>query len=536
MAPVLRTSAAIALLLAVSAAPAMAQAAGSSSGTGTERDEKLPAQLPSVTIQGEDLSTQGRTGTGRVVPTGSAAGSGVRLPDPGQRRATSEDNRALMVGVTPTTVEVPAALPPTRLPYTSVLGGWGPITQYRAGLYDARLWGPALGVTELDGRGGWGWSGWRAKEWIDWTGVGRLGLTGNGFLWEAPAPAAPAGTVSGGQNLFGLDLEYGESAELTAAAAYRRGTASANALPSLFTDRTSASVAWRPQVGPEHAPGIDATAQTRTWGKQAGAEGYVRGSNTWSLSDQIQLAGSLGGGYWGREAILDPAASFHYRPASASHLYAGLKTASELPDFEQLYLRRPATAPNDDLQSERVEGWAQLGASQRLNDMVWGRVSADLRRSWRHIYWADLDADGLWAPANAAGEQWTPIGEGRLQVQWLPNLQQDAHYRFTGVYPLGSTEHRVGTTLEGDFGGPGNPPIGVAIGAEARVANLSGLQVTGGAGATGVFAEADLRYGLTPDLTLSLSAADVPLALLQPGAKNYFAPAPLLTLNAQYTF
>ena len=62
-----------------------------------------------------------------------------------------------------------------------------------------------------------------------------------------------------------------------------------------------------------------------------------------------------------------------------------------------------------------LEGWAQLGASQRLTDMVWARLSADVRRSWRHIYWADLDADGLWQPLNAAGEQWSPIAEGRVQ-------------------------------------------------------------------------------------------------------------------------
>lgn len=534
MTPVMRRSAAAALAcaaaLAALAAPALAQSSGSG-GSGAERDEKLPAQLPSVTIQGEDLSSQGRNATGRVAPTGSAAGGGVRLPEPAQRRATSEDNRALMVGVTPTTVEAAPAMPPARLPYTAVLGGWGPVTQYRAGLYDARRWGPALGITEIDGRAGWGWSGWRAKEWIDWAGVGRLGASGQGFLWEAPGAAGP---LRGGQNHFGFTAESDQVGGFVAGVGYDRGQASAAGLPDLLTARTAVRGAWQPASGPDHQPKIEATGQHRVWGRQAGPEGYLRASDFWSLSDQVQLEGSLGGGYWGREPILDPGFTFHYRPATASHLFLGLKTASELPDFEALYLRRPAAAPYDDLQAERVEGWASLGGSQRLTEQVWGRLAVDLRRSWRHVYWTDLDADGLWAPANAAGEQWGPMAEGRLQVQWLPVLQQDLRYRWAGTFPLGATEHRVGTIFEGDFGG--SLPIGLSLGAEGRLASLSAQQVAGGATATGVFAEADLRFAVTPDLSLGLTAADVPLALAQPQARNYFAPAPLLTIHAQYQF
>ncbi len=536
MSPVFQRSAAASLAcaaaLAVLTGPALAQSSGAG-GSGSERDEKLPAQLPSVTIQGEDLSTQGRTTTGRVTPTGSAAGGGVRLPDPAQRRATSEDNRALMVGVTPTTVEPTAALPGSRLPYTAVLGGWGPLTQYRAGLYDARLWGPALGITEVDGRAGWGWSGWRAKEWLEWTGVGRLGVAGQGFLWETPGTA---GTLTGGQNGLSVNAEYGESGELTAGVGYDRGQASATGKPDLLVNRTAVRGQWRPAAGADHQPKLEATGQHRVWGRQAGPEGYARVSDFWSLSDQVQLEGSLGGGYWGREPILDPGLTFHYRPAGSSHLFAGLRTASELPDFAALYLRRPATAPFDDLQAERVEGWASVGGSHRLTEQVWGRLAVDLRRSWRHIFWTDLDGDGLWQPTNAAGEQWSPMAEGRLQVQWLPVLQQELKYRWAGAFPLGVTEHRVGTTLEGEFGGAGLVPIGLSLGAEGRVATLSSQQVIGGATATGVFAEADLRFALTPDLSLGLSAADVPLALAQPQARNYFAPAPLLTIHAQYQF
>jgi hypothetical protein len=522
-----------AALLLIQALPAAAQTTSGAGGSGSDRDEKLPAQLPSVTIQGEDLSTQGRNATGRVAPTGTTSGSTVRLPDPTQRRATSEDNRALMVGVTPTTVEPPAALPGSRLPYTAVVGGWGPLTQYRAGLYDARMWGPALGITEVDGRAGWGWSGWRAKEWLDWAGVGRLGAGGEGFAWEAPGAAGP---LRGGQNALAIDAEYGGLADFTGGVSYERGLASAAALPDLNVARTALRGQWKPAAGPDHQPKIEGTAQHRVWGRQAGPEAYVRASDFWSLSDVVQLEGSLGGGYWGREAIVDPGLTFHYRPAPSSHLFAGLKTASELPDFETLYLRRPATAPYDDLQAERVEGWATAGASHRLTEQVWGRLAVDLRRSWRHVYWTDLDADGLWQPTNAAGEQWGPQAEGRLQVQWLPTLQQDFRYRWAGVFPLGVTEQRLGTILEGEIAGPGASPVSVSIGAEGRLASLSSQQVLGGASATGVFAEADIRYALTRDFSLGLTVADVPLALAQTQARNYFAPAPLLTVQAQYQF
>ncbi|MEB3195837.1 MAG: hypothetical protein VKP62_01400 [Candidatus Sericytochromatia bacterium] len=506
--------------LLVMATPALAEAEGG--------DEKLPAQLPTVTIQGKDLSQQEGDANLRIAPQLGQWNSRVTIPETPQRRATAEDNRTLMVGVTPTTVEPPTPLPTAQMPYTSVMGGWGPLLQYRAGVYDARWWGPAMGVTEIEGRAGWGWSGWQAREWLDWPGVARAGGNGEGFFWQA-------GGKEGRQNAYGLTLDLGPKRPWGASLRYERGAAE-GASQSLYTQRAAAVANWRPQLGgKDHRSELDLTLQHRIWGKQDGAEGYVRFSDVWTLSDHLELEGALGGGYWGREPILDPSVLFHLRPSVLTHLFVGLKARSELPDFEALYLRRPATAANDDLQAERVQGWAQLGGSHRLTDQVWAHISGDLRQSKRLIFWSDKDGDGLWQPANNADDQWTQVLDGRLQINWLPGLQQNIKALVRSTQPLGFSELRLATNAEGSLPGPA-APIAYSVSLDHRQAQLSTEQIQGGGLANGLFAEADLRYPLSQDLHLGLRIADVPLILNQPSAPNYFAPTPLLTGHVQYLF
>jgi hypothetical protein len=198
-------------------------------------------------------------------------------------------------------------------------------------------------------------------------------------------------------------------------------------------------------------------------------------------------------------------------------------------------MRRPASQANTALASERVEGLAELGGSHRLTEVVWGSLNAGLRRSFRHIYWADPTASGLWTPLNAAGEQWSPTADGRLQLQWLPTLTQEVGYRWMGTYPLGTSEHRLGTSFDARFL---DQELGLGLGVEGRYDVLSIQQLPGGGSGYGVFGEAEVSYALTRDLSLSFTAADVPLALVQPGrpTSNYSVPIPLLTVNAQYQF
>ncbi|MEB3285640.1 MAG: hypothetical protein VKN33_10180 [Candidatus Sericytochromatia bacterium] len=492
-------------------------------------DEKLPAQLPTVTIQGQDLSERATPASGRVTPQRGGWDTNVRLPEPAARRATSEENRSLMVGVTPTTVEPPQALPETRMPYTAVTGGWGPLLQYRAGLYDARWWGPVLGLTELEGLSGWGWSGWQARQWLDWPGVLKAGGSGEGFLWQT-------GDKSGGQSAYSVALNSSFSPQWGATLHYDRGLAQANGEPDLYAQNTALNLNWAPpSLRSQHQLKVEMIAQQRIWGIQNGPEGYARLSDFWSLSEQVELEGSIGGGYWGREPIFDPAFTFHYRPSILTHLFAGLRAKSELPNFQTLYLRRPATAAALDLQSERIQGLAQAGGSHRLTERIWLRSTLELRRSLRYVYWNDSDSDGLWKPVNADIEQWSPSADAQIQIQWLPNFQQNLQAAVLTTWPLGYSELRGGTTIEGTLPGP-DAAITCAGSLHARRAALVSAQVPGGGVANGIFAEADLRYPVSPDVQMSLRIADVPLILEQANAKNYFAPVPLLTLNLQYQF
>jgi hypothetical protein len=512
--------------LAFGASPAFA-ASGTKPAGGTETDEKLPAQLPSVTIQGQDLSNANDRGN-KIAP--SAAGtSRIRLPEPPQRRATRDNNKALMVDVTPSTLEAPSALPGSRLPYTSLLGGYGPLTQYRLGIYDARTWGPVLGITDLSGHAGWDWSGWHAQEDLDWTAIGRAEFTATGFAW---GKSVNHGNQTYFQGVLDHDAGQGFSIGLDG----DRGTLGAIHSGVADTD-LNAQVGrvrgrWQPTVSGEHQPQVDLTGQYRQWGIQSGAESYLSVSDFWSLSDQVQLQGGLGGGYWGREPILDPQVTFHYRPAPATHLYVGLKTASELPDFASLYLQRPATAAATDLQAERVEGWATMGGSHRLSDALWGSLDFGFRRSFRHIYWADSQNTGLWTPTNAAMQQWMPTGAARLQYQWTDGPSIELGYAGLAVYPLGNTEHTADAKMDLHLL---DQRLGVSLGVDARYAALSAAQLPGGGTALGAFAKAQITYQLTPDWSVGVHAADVPLTLDPTGA-TYFAPNPWLTLDAQYQF
>ncbi|MEB3223529.1 MAG: hypothetical protein VKS61_15755 [Candidatus Sericytochromatia bacterium] len=497
---------------------------------GPSQAEKLPVQLPTVTVQGDDRSRPDAGGTARLTPSNDVRDSRVRLPDPAQRRATAEEAKGLMVSVTPSTVEAPAPLPSPRMPFTSITGGWGPPLQYRAGLYDARWLGPVLALSELESQSGMGWVGLRGREWLDWPGLGRVGGLGETFGWEVDS-------LRGGQSAWAIALDLGQSSTWTGTLRHDRGAASVTGGAELLVARTGAHTEWRPTgFASDHQPLVALTAQHRVWGRQAGAEAYLRLADRWTLTDSLAMEWGLGGGHWGREPILDPSFTFHYRPSVLTHLFAGLKAASELPDFDGLYLRRPATAPNDDLNAERVEGWAELGGSHRLSERLWVRVTGDVRRSWRHIFWADPERDGLWVPLNAAGEQWSPRVDAQVQLEWKPRLQQTLRYRGRTTLPLGTTEHRVSTGLEASLPGPGGSPIAATASLAWQQATLSALQLPGGGAATGLFAEADFRFPLTADLALGLRAADLPLLLQQPSARNYFAPAPLLTAYAQYQF
>lgn len=516
----------LALTVLLAPAPAFAQAT-----SGTSGDEKLPAQLPSVTIQGEDRSSSGNQGETKVAPTVGPRTQRVRLPEPPQRRATSEGNKSLMVSVTPSTLEplVPPAGP--LLPYTSLTGGYGPLTQYRLGLYDTRFWGPALGITEIGGRSGWGWSDWHAKEWLDWTGVGRLSLRGDSFQWNGTGPQSNGSLfVAGG-------LEHGDSPDFQVGldSTFGRATSGGAVLtpagPSLDASRTTARAQFRPAPQGDHQLTFQARGQLRAWGTLRGPEAYLSGQDFWSLSDAVQLEAGLGGGQWGFEPILDPKVAFHYRPQPETHLFTSLRTESVLPDFEALYLRRPAVELAE-LQAERVEGRAELGASHRWSTDWFTGVTASLKRSHRHIFWSDADRNGLWRPLNALAEQWSPQLEARVQRQWLPALSQEATASWRTVNPLGFTETRLGTSLDGVLL---SDRLGLLFGVEGRMVTLGSLQVPGGASGSGVFGEAELTYRFTPDWAFQVAASELPLVLNQPSA-NYFVPIPLLTANLQVQF
>lgn len=518
------TALAIASLLLLTS-PAYAQQA---SGDDTpDTGDKLPAQLPSVTVQGEDRSTAGDD-HGKVAPMAGIDSPQVKLPDPLARRATAEGNRSLMVNVTPSTLLPVAPLPEPRMPYTSLSGAYGPVSQYQVDLYDSRFWGPALGITQLGGHAGWGWSDWNGQEALDWSQVGRLGVRGDGFAWNQ-------GNLRGSQLYWHGSLEHGNAENFLLGVDMDRGflgDGSTLLASSGLATRYAARAQYSPPAIGDHQFKLEGQGQYRAWGNQYGPEGYARVSDFWSLTDQVQFETGVGGGYWGFEPIVDPLVAFHYRPRPDTHFFTSLRSETELPRFADLYLRHAAAAPNPNLQAERVDGWGQLGASQRLSDALWGIVGFNLKHSLRHIYFADPSRSGLWMPVNAADAEWLPGAFGRLQIQWAPGISQQLGYGFDSAFPLGMLEHDLSTSLNGTLL---DQRLELKLGLDAKLVTLSGQQTPGGGSGQALYAELGGSYALGADWRLGIQATDIPLVLHQP-ATNYFVPLPLLSATLQYEF
>ncbi|GEM_PF-4488074 len=528
---------------AIAAQPVFAQTKQTESQDGSAAvspDDKLPAQLPSITVQGRDLSGSDPHGNAKILPSASGQGIPIRLPEPAQIRATSDDNRRLVVNVTPSTVEALPNRGGPRLPYTLLEGGLGVSGGQSIGrLYDARYLGAGVLGTELNAMSGLGWARWRAKEWFEWPKLGRVDLQAESLAWAQPS-------VRGNQSVYHAAYDYGETDDWLAGISLQRAFnrsfvgGGSDPLPMPILNEAGhleasvlqARFQFRGQRAEAPAPLLKGQLQHRIWGVQSGFEGYFSASDSWSLAEPWRLEGRLGGGFWGREWIVDPGLMVHYRPNPSAHAFLGMKAQSVLPDFRDLYMLRLAAASNLDLQAERILGWAELGGSQRLSERVWLSAALDMKPTWRRVYWADPDQDGLWMPVNADQQQWCPAGRVRAQLQWAPMLQHDLHYQWEASYPLGWSEHKLGTTLEASLA---NTLLGVSVGADWRLATLSSLQTPRGGIGSGFFASTALRYRWTPDLSLILMASELPLAVTQP-ALNYFMPLPVLTLNAQYQF
>ncbi|MFP5501899.1 MAG: hypothetical protein ACLGIN_05365, partial [Candidatus Sericytochromatia bacterium] len=360
------------------------------------------------------------------------------------------------------------------------------------------------------------------KEWIDWPEIGRLSLRGDSFAWDRSG-------LTGNQLYLEGGAEHGESESMLVGVTAHQGQLNGGAFSAALA---GAYGQVKPAPLGDHQLTLRARAQGRQWGVRSGPEALFEAEDFWSLSDAVQLEAGLGGGYWGLEPIVNPKVAFHYRPQSATHLFAGLRTATELPDFTELYLRRPARTANANLQAERIEGWAEAGASHRFTDATWGRLVADLRRSHRHIFLADLDGDGLWMPTNAVSEQFQPGVISQVRQAWAPGFNQQLTAGWRGVYPLGLSEIRLGTGFDGAFL---DDKLGLELGVDAQMVSLSSQQLPGGGNGLGLFAEAEFSYAVSRDWRVMLQVTDVPIALNQPGP-NYFAPIPLLSASAQYQF
>lgn len=508
--------------------PALALACALTLGLSAEALAQI-APLPEVSVEGQDRSSMGPDPRAKVLaaPAGPS-GAGVRVPGADERRATAEDGKALLVNVTPTTLESPPPTPAVRLPFTRLEGGYFPLAQFRAGLLDVRRLGEgALLDTELLARQGLGFLDGRGRIALDAGAYGRARLGLAGLSWQS------SGAGTGSLGLASLDLDWGtDEAGLTGTLFADGGLLSVGPGP-LTAGRAGGAGRVRLLDTGAHTLSFEATAQARQWGTLGGPEGYARLDHRLKLGEHLALESGLGGGWWGFEPIVDPKLALAWRPDEATDVRLEARSRTDLPDFEAL-LWRPAVAANSGLAAERHTALGSFRLQRRFGEHLWGAATVTGSQLSRAIVLTEIPSGGAWMPVNLGAPQLA--GTARLELKrqaedaWAPELAYEADT----LYPYGQTRQRIEGHLKGALL---DGRLGVEAGLTGKLDFLAPAQTISGVSRTGsgLFGQASVRYGLTEAWTLAFSASDLPLALSQPAA-NYYAPLPILSLHALYQF
>ncbi|MBO9540645.1 hypothetical protein J7643_08645 [bacterium] len=536
--------------LGAHAAPAPAEAPSAPKPT-LENAEKLPVDLPSVLIRGED-ETAGPLMPGNKLSPDEPGAIPFTLPRP----RTALDLERYMAQASESVVP---AISPARERMAQPRPGYGEIRLgtmgphfYDVGAYLGRAvtlpaglpvgGGTILG--ELEGQTAAGMTP-TAGDWSHW----RLGLSaatesaGVGFALNRRSTLVSAGagdTAAEGLALNGryrlLDLEL----RLETGGGRLLGPA-AYGIDSHVAEGTLSGT-WRPALGlADQEIEVGATIGHRQTEKRADPLFMLSVADEWAFLPQWSLNASLEAGRRFEEGVIEPGLALRYRPSDATELMAGLRAQSTMPTFEALYLSRRFVGGNGALLDQRVPLRVDLAATHRLDDRWFSQASLSYMAAERWIAWRAMPgAPGLWQPFNpglagdtgSAAQQAT---EGELAVQYRAwdDAAQRFFYRWQTVQPLGEIRQEAGTAHESTWlSGKLKLDLGASI-----VLQQLGEGQTSAQTATGYQAlvRGQGTYRLTDDLALYLRADALPLKQEQP-ALNFFAPDALAVVGFSFGF
>lgn len=508
--------------------------------------QKLPVDLPSVLIRGED-ETAGPLLPGNKLNPDEPGAMAFTLPRP--RTALDLDyylSRA-SESVVPDLHATPERLASPLPGYQQIRVGTSGPHRYDLGAYGGRTFELGAGqllervtaIAELEGRTGSTWD--RAlNDWSTW-GL-RLKAAGTSEATSSLDAMALDLEVAHRSSLYTLLSDtYAQGMDLGAKAtegpfdvrlATSLGRVGTPATLGLDTQTLDGSLAgsWRPELGDlPHAAELGMLLGNHRTDKRLDWNAYVRASDDWRLRPDLTLRAMLGMGALYGNWIVDPGLGLKYQPSATTELAALVRSETWFPTFTELYLARRYVAGYGELIDQRVPLRIDLTASHRLDDRWHARAEASYLMADRWIAWRQAPgAVGLWQPYNpgfatdaGARAQAAVLGELSAQYQAWDAGSQNFYYRWRSVQPLGEIAQEAGTShhsvwlrgkLSFDLGG-------------SIVLQQLGFGQTQKATATGwqALAQSKVSYQLTDSMAVFARAEALPLKQDQP-AVNFFAP------------
>lgn len=540
------------LPLAAQAAPTAAQGpAKAEAKPSLDSAEKLPVDLPSVLIRGED-ETAGPLLPGNKILADEPGAMPFTLPRP--RTALDLDRYLAQASesVSPSIVPPRERLAAPRPGYGEVRLGTLGLHRYDLGAYLGREVVMPVGAIvnggtllgELEGQTGatatpvsGDWSRWAMRLSAATESAGAsLALNRRSSMLTPSAgdAVAEAMQLDGRYRLDAVDLRL------------KAGGGRLTAPQSLGIDSQVAqgmlAGSWKPALGlVDQEVQLDASLGQRQTEKRSDALLYLTASDAWAFMPRWSLNASLGLGYLYERGVVDPGLSLRYFPSDATEVSAGLRAQTTMPSFEALYLSRRFVAGNGSLVDQRAPLRFDLAGSHRLDDRWFAEASLSYMAAERWIAWRAMPgASGLWQPFNPGlsgdlGSASQHATEGQLAVQYRAwdDAGQRFFYRWQTVQPLGEIRQEAGTAHESTWL---SGKLKLDLGASVVLQQL-GQGQTSAQTATGYQAvvRGQGTYRLTNDLAFYLRADALPLAQEQP-ALNFFAPDALAVLGFSFGF
>lgn len=525
----------LASLVSATLAPQLAYA------TETPEAQKLPVDLPSIVIRGED-ETAGPLLPGNKLSPDEPGAMAFTLPRPKTALDLGSYLAQASESVLPTIAPASESLSPATLGYRELRLGASGLRRFDVGAYVGHVLDPGLlpfsltTLADLDAQTADEWSNWelRLEAAASESVGGSLKLQHRSSLLSPGESVAQGAELSSryqlGSYALTCDLESGRVAVPAAAAAD--------------------SSTWRGALGGTYHPDLPWTEHSVELAGTLGARGtekrldpvvYLKASDRLEIVENWALHLSLGVGQVGSSFAADPELEVQYHPSENTELAAGVRSETILPTFSELYLSRRLIAGNGALVEQRAPWRFDLSGTQRLSDQWYAHAAASYLAADRVIAWRQLPSyPSLWQPYNPgmagdSGSMTQGITQAQLDAQYQAwdEGSQRFYYRWRTVQPLGEVAQEAGTVHQSTWL---HGKLLLDIGGSVALQQL-GLGQISQMSATGWIAmlEGGVTYRVNEHVAVYARVDAWPLQVQQP-VSNFFAPDSLAVVGVSVGF